>query len=88
MLKVTQAMTESYYAVRQTSDVACATTSYGRGKSHDHVHWIELFYDLIHVVIVFLLGNFLSDHLTLSGFVVFAGIFIAIWLAGGLPIYF
>jgi len=50
-------------------------------KSHDHVHWIELFYDLIHVVIIFLLGNFLSDHLTLSGFAVFAGIFIAIWFA-------
>ena len=25
--------------------------------AHDHVHWVELFYDLIHVVIIFLLGN-------------------------------
>jgi len=22
-------------------------------SSHDHVHWVELFYDLIHVVIIF-----------------------------------
>ena len=49
--------------------------------AHDHVHWIELFYDLIHVVIIFLLGNYLSDHLTPQGFMVFAGLFIAVWFA-------
>lgn len=49
--------------------------------SHDHVHWVELFYDLIHVVIIFLLGNYLSDHLSLSGFFAFAGLFVAIWFA-------
>jgi len=49
--------------------------------AHDHVHWIELFYDLIHVVIIFLLGNYLSDHLNVNGFFVFAGLFIAIWFA-------
>ncbi|MBE1300717.1 MAG: low temperature requirement protein A [Alteromonadaceae bacterium] len=49
--------------------------------AHDHVHWIELFYDLIHVVIIFLLGNYLSEHLHLNGFLVFAGMFIAIWFA-------
>ncbi len=49
--------------------------------SHDHVHWIELFYDLIHVVIIFMLGNFLSHHLTFEGFLVFAGLFISIWFA-------
>lgn len=48
---------------------------------HDHVHWVELFYDLIHVVIIFLLGNFLSDHLTLGGFLAFAGLFTAVWFA-------
>lgn len=48
---------------------------------HDHVHWVELFYDLIHVVIIFLLGNFLSDHLTWVGFLAFAGIFTAVWFA-------
>ncbi|GAB5389796.1 MAG: hypothetical protein Alpg2KO_27640 [Alphaproteobacteria bacterium] len=49
--------------------------------SHDHVHWIELFYDLIHVVIIFLLGNYLSHHMSVEGFAVFAGLFIAIWFA-------
>lgn len=49
--------------------------------AHDHVHWIELFYDLIHVVMIFLLGNYLSDHLSVSGFLIFAGMFIAIWFA-------
>lgn len=50
-------------------------------NAHDHVHWVELFYDLIHVVIIFLLGNYLSDHLSLQGFLIFAGVFIAIWFA-------
>ena len=49
--------------------------------AHDHVHWVELFYDLIHVVIIFLLGNYLSDHLSVNGFLVFAGLFISIWFA-------
>lgn len=50
-------------------------------NAHDHVHWVELFYDLIHVVIIFLLGNYLSHHLSVEGFMVFAGLFIAIWFA-------
>ncbi|MEM7207873.1 MAG: low temperature requirement protein A [Pseudomonadota bacterium] len=50
---------------------------------HEHVHWTELFYDLIHVVTIFLLGNFLSDHLTVQGFFIFAGVFIALWYAWG-----
>lgn len=50
---------------------------------HDHVHWTELFYDLIHVVTIFLLGNFLSQHLNPQGFLIFAGIFIALWYAWG-----
>ncbi|MGI9452673.1 MAG: low temperature requirement protein A [Geminicoccaceae bacterium] len=51
--------------------------------THDHVHWVELFYDLIHVVTIFLLGNYLSHHLSLDGFFVFAGLFIALWFAWG-----
>ncbi len=51
--------------------------------AHDHVHWVELFYDLIHVVIIFLLGNYLSDHLSPQGFFVFLGLFTAIWYAWG-----
>ena len=50
---------------------------------HDHVHWAELFYDLIHVVTIFLLGNYLSDHLDLDGFLIFAGVFIVLWYAWG-----
>ncbi|NMP14994.1 low temperature requirement protein A [Thalassotalea sp. Y01] len=48
-------------------------------QASNHVHWIELFYDLIHVVIIFLLGNFLGNHLTPTGFVYFVGLFIAVW---------
>ena len=51
--------------------------------AHDHVHWTELFYDLIHVVTIFLLGNYLSHHLDPQGFLVFAGVFIALWYAWG-----
>lgn len=51
--------------------------------AHDHVHWTELFYDLIHVVTIFLLGNYLSDNLGIQGFLVFAGAFVALWYAWG-----
>ncbi|MGF1707053.1 low temperature requirement protein A [Enterovibrio baiacu] len=50
-------------------------------SSSDHVHWMELFYDLVHVVSIFVLGNYLSHHLGFNGFFVFAGMFIVIWLA-------
>lgn len=51
--------------------------------AHEHVHWTELFYDLIHVVTIFLLGNYLSHHLDWQGFLIFAGVFIALWYAWG-----
>lgn len=57
-------------------------------ESHDHVHWVELFYDLIHVVCVFLLGNYLSDNLSIQGFLIFAGLFTAIWMAWAESSYF
>ena len=50
---------------------------------NDHVHWAELFYDLIHVVSIFLLGNFLTNNLDFWGFVIFVGVFIALWFAWG-----
>ncbi|MDJ0834053.1 MAG: low temperature requirement protein A, partial [Gammaproteobacteria bacterium] len=50
---------------------------------HDHVHWTELFYDLIHVVTIFLLGNYLSQHLDVQGFLIFTAAFIALWYAWG-----
>lgn len=46
---------------------------------YDYVYWVELFYDFIYVVIIFLLGNFLSDYLYLSGFFIFVGLFIIVW---------
>ena len=51
--------------------------------THEHVHWAELFYDLVHVVTIFLLGNYLSHHLDINGFLVFAGVFITLWYAWG-----
>jgi low temperature requirement protein LtrA len=47
----------------------------------DHVHWVELFFDLIHVVTVFMLGNYLSHHLDWHGLLVFTGLFLAIFFA-------
>lgn len=50
-------------------------------QSSDHVHWVELFYDLIHVVTIFMLGNYLSHHLDWHGFLIFSGLFLAVWYA-------
>lgn len=47
----------------------------------NHVHWVELFFDLVHVVTIFLLGNFLSHHLDWHGFLIFTGLFIAFFYA-------
>lgn len=52
-------------------------------EAHEHVHWVELFYDLIHVVTIFLLGNYLSHHHDLAGFIAFAMLFVSTWLAWG-----
>ena len=49
--------------------------------SSEHVHWIELFYDLVHVVAIFVLGNYLSQHLNPVGFAIFAALFVVIWFA-------
>jgi len=48
---------------------------------NEHVQWVELFFDLIHVVTIFILGNYLSDHLDLQGFLVFSGLFLAVFFA-------
>lgn len=50
-------------------------------KPSDHVHWVELFFDLVHVVTIFLLGNFLSHHLNWEGFWIFTGLFVAFFYA-------
>lgn len=51
-------------------------------ETHDRVHWVELFFDLVHVVTIFILGNYLSHHLGWQGFWVFTGLFLAIFYAG------
>ena len=53
-----------------------------------HVAWIELFYDLVHVVCVFMLGNYLSHHLNIDGFLIFAALFTLIWMAWGDTVYY
>ena len=53
-----------------------------------HVAWIELFYDLVHVVCVFLLGNYLSHHLSIDGFLVFAALFTLVWVAWADTVYY
>ncbi|MGX1203197.1 low temperature requirement protein A [Marinobacter sp. MBR-105] len=50
-------------------------------ETHDRVHWVELFFDLVHVVTIFILGNYLSHHLGWQGFWVFTGLFLAIFYA-------
>lgn len=51
-------------------------------KTHE-VHWIELCYDLIHVVAIFLLGHHLVENLSLFGFLSFVFLFITFWISWG-----
>jgi low temperature requirement protein LtrA len=49
-----------------------------RGEARK-VIWQELFYDLIYVAALIQLGTALSDNVTLSGALTFAGLFVPIW---------
>jgi len=51
----------------------------GDGKERK-VSWLELFYDLIYVAAIIQLGDALSQHVGLLGFLGFAGLFVPIWL--------
>jgi low temperature requirement protein LtrA len=42
----------------------------------------------VHVVCVFLLGEYLSHHLDLNGFLVFAALFAVIWIAWGDTVFY
>lgn len=44
------------------------------------VGWLELFYDLIYVATFIQLGNALSQNLSISGFMAFAGLLLPLWL--------
>lgn len=41
--------------------------------------WLELFYDLVYVATIIQLGNVLSDEVSITGIVVFAGLFVPVW---------
>lgn len=45
------------------------------------VGWLELFYDLVYVAAFILLGNSLSHHADMWGFLAFIGVFAPMWLA-------
>ena len=44
-----------------------------------HATWLELFFDLVFVVAMAELGGYLHHHLTLVGFLRFAGLFAIVW---------
>jgi low temperature requirement protein LtrA len=44
-----------------------------------HATWLELFYDLVFVVVVAQLAHHLKDHLSLQGIAEFALVFIPVW---------
>ena len=44
-----------------------------------HATWLELFYDLVFVVVVAQLAHRLKDHLSLPGIAEFALVFIPVW---------
>ncbi len=52
-------------------------------EQEEDIYWVELFYDLIHVVSIFLMGNFLSHHLSVEWLWYFIFFFIAFWVAWG-----
>jgi low temperature requirement protein LtrA len=47
----------------------------------NHASWIELFFDLVCVIVIAELSNYLSEHLSFSGFVQFAALFVPCWWA-------
>jgi low temperature requirement protein LtrA len=46
-----------------------------------HASWIELFFDLVFVVVIAELSHSLEQHLTLAGFLQFAALFVPCWWA-------
>ncbi|NEP84851.1 MAG: low temperature requirement protein A [Okeania sp. SIO3B3] len=55
------------------------------GDSHEQhgeeckVTWLELLYDLVYVAMFIQLANWLSDNVTVAGFLRFVGLFTVIW---------
>ncbi|MBW4599307.1 MAG: low temperature requirement protein A [Calothrix sp. FI2-JRJ7] len=53
--------------------------SIGDTESEGHASWIELFFDLVFVVVVAELSHYLSEHLTIVAFLQFAMLFVPCW---------
>ncbi|MBF0608337.1 MAG: low temperature requirement protein A [Candidatus Magnetobacterium sp. LHC-1] len=49
------------------------------GEEERHATWFELFYDLIFVVVVAQLADFLKHHLSMTGFAQYIFLFIPVW---------
>jgi hypothetical protein len=41
--------------------------------------WLELFYDLVFVVVIFQLAHYLDENFTLNGFLGFLALFVPVW---------
>ncbi len=48
-------------------------------ESEGHASWVELFFDLVFVVVIAELSHYLSEHLTVIGFLQFAILFVPCW---------
>ena len=48
---------------------------------HRHATWIELFYDLVFVISMARLTEFLAEHLSINGFLSFLLLFVPVWWA-------
>ena len=46
-----------------------------------HATWLELFFDLVFVVAIAQLADGLAEDPSLRGFLIFAGLFVAVWWA-------
>jgi low temperature requirement protein LtrA len=44
-----------------------------------HATWLELFYDLVFVVVIFQLAHYLEENFTLNGFLGFLALFAPVW---------
>ncbi len=49
------------------------------GAEERKVTWLELFYDLVYVATLIQLGNWLSENVSLAGFLGFVALFVPIW---------
>lgn len=49
------------------------------GTEERHASWLELFFDLVFVVAVAALAEWLHHHLTLAGLVTFTALFVPVW---------